>query len=71
MNCYDYEFCSGKHVCPICNKNKNCDGGAFGHSATKGQGICHAKNEKVFCQNCQKNRWDEILKFHKKEGVKI
>jgi hypothetical protein len=25
----------------------------------------------VFCQNCQKNRWDEILKFHKKEGVKI
>lgn len=64
----DYnKFCNGTHPCPICKKVKPCEGGAFGHTTTKGQSICHASEEghECFCQDCQNKRWDEILEYHK------
>ena len=65
------DLCSGEHRCPICKKTKVCTGGAFGHDSTKGQGVCHAKGEECICESCQDNRWDEVLEYHKKEGVEI
>lgn len=62
---YD-KFCNGSHICPICKLNKKCTGGAFGHDSTVGQGKCHAnaKGHECFCEDCQENRWNEVLEWH-------
>jgi len=60
------KFCKGKHPCPICKLTKPCDGGAFSHDDTKGQGKCHASKpgHECFCQDCQNHRWENVLRYH-------
>jgi len=60
-----YLFCNGSHYCPVCKLTKPCDGGAFGHDSTEGQGKCHNRDGEVFCQDCQNNRWEECIQNHK------
>lgn len=56
-----FTFCTGKHVCPICDKTHVCDGVPYGHDNTKKGYRCHGR-KKQYCDDCQHNRWDEVCK---------
>ncbi len=53
---------SHKHKCPLCKKIEECS-----VNAKHDEHVVCQDGFEAFCDLCQKNRWDEMIKLLKKE----